>query len=101
MSFRLKRVSDGAGDVGSLSQAIKWNEDDTFKEVVNYFPTIGCSMLVGSMTARSYSNSDYWITTPVVEILEEIKNDDTFYIRFKTKNNEYEWWNGMHPNEVI
>ena len=84
----LKRVSDGKGDQGGLSQAIKWNEDSTFKEVVSDRPTIGCSMYVGSVTARSYSYQDYWLTTEITEILEE--KDD--YVKFKTKNSEYEWW---------
>ena len=43
---KLRRVSDGQGDCGALSQAIKWNEDGTFKEVISNRPTIGCSMLV-------------------------------------------------------
>lgn len=97
MGFNLRRVPDGKGDAGGSSQAIAWNDDGTFKEVVDHKPTIGCSMKVGSVTARSYSNQDYWLTTDVTEILEEIKNDDTHYIRFKTGNSEYEWWNGIYP----
>jgi hypothetical protein len=85
---KLRRVSDGAGDCGSDSQAIKWNEDRTFKEVISHKPTVGCSMYVGSGTARSYQYQDYWLTTEVLEILEE--TDD--YVRFRTKNSEYEWW---------
>ena len=85
---KLIRVSDGKGDWGGLSQAIKWNENGTFKEVISEKPTIGCSMLVGSVTARSYSEQDYWLTTVVTEILEE--TDD--YVKFKTKNSEYQWW---------
>ncbi len=85
---RLKRISDGAGDEGSRSEAIAWNEDGTFKEVVGRKPVVGCSMLVGSVTARSYSRKDYWLTTPVTEILEERQD----YVRFRTENSEYEWW---------
>jgi hypothetical protein len=95
----IRRIKDGKGDQGARSEAIKWNEDGTFKEVIDSKPTIGCSMLVGSVTARSYSKQDYWLTTEVTEILEEIKNDDTFYIRFKTRNSEYEWWTGKYPKE--
>jgi len=97
MAFHLRRVSDGAGDSGGSSQAIEWNDNKTFKKVKGYIPTLGCSMKVGSVTARSYHNQDWWMTTPVTEILEEIKNDDVFYIRFKTGNSEYEWWNGQYP----
>lgn len=85
---KLYRVSDGKGDSGGLSQAIKWNEDGSFKEVVSTRPTVGCSMYVGSVTARSYSDQDYWLTTVVTEILEETDS----YVKFKTGNSIYEWW---------
>jgi hypothetical protein len=85
---RLQRISDGRGDQGARSQAIAWHEDGTFKEVVSHRPTINCSMLVGSVTARSYSAQDYWLTTPVTEILE----DTGEYVKFKTGNSIYEWW---------
>ena len=55
----LRRIPDGAGDSGGCSQAIQWKEDGTFDKVISDRPTIGCSMLVGSLTARSYSNKDY------------------------------------------
>lgn len=84
---QLKRVSDGVGDIGSISQAIKWNEDGTFKEVVSDRPTVGCSMLVGSGTASTYQHQDYWLTTVVIEIIED--TDD--YVKFKTENSIYEW----------
>jgi len=93
----LARISDGEGDSGVRSEAISWNEDGSLKEVVDNRPTLGCSMLVGSLAAGSYSNRDYWLTTEVTEILEEIKNEDVDYVRFKTGNSEYEWWNGIYP----
>ena len=95
----LIRTSDRAGDSGSRSEAISWNEDGTFKEVVSRSPVVGCSMLVGGSTARSYSYQDWWLTTTVTQILEELKDDTTHYVRFKTGNSEYEWWEGLHPNE--
>ena len=97
MAFHLRRTRDGIGDSGPRSEAIVWKEDGTFDRVISYQPTIGCSMLVGSVTARSYQRQDYWLTTTVTEILEEIHNDDTCYVRFKTGNSEYEWWNGIYP----
>lgn len=87
MSYDLRRVSDHYGDTGARSEAIEWNEDRTVKQIVSNRPTIGCSMLVGAMTARSYSGQDYWLTTPVTEILEEEEN----YVKFKTTNSVYEW----------
>lgn len=82
----LRRVGDNAGDSGARVEAIKWNDDGTFKEVVANKPVVGCSLLVGSVTARSYSSQDYWLTTTVTEIIEERED----YIRFKTENSEYE-----------
>ena len=50
-------------------------------------------MLVGSITARSYSDKDYWMTTEVTEILEEkIEKDGQKYFKFKTGNSIYEYW---------
>ena len=89
----LKRVGDGAGDMGARSQALSYNEDGTFKAVVSDLPTVGCGFLVGSVTARSYSEKDYWLTTPVTKILEErIENDGAVYIKFATENSVYEFW---------
>jgi hypothetical protein len=95
---KLRRLKDGAGESGALTESIAWNPDGSFKEVAGHRPMIGCSLRVGSLTARSYSGSDYWLTTPITEILEEIRTDDTDYVRFKTENSEYEWWSGIHPN---
>ncbi len=97
MAFHLRRTRDGAGDSGGSSQAIKFDHYGNYEKVVGSIPTIGCSILVGSISARSYSETDFWITTSVNEILEEIKNDDVHYIRFTTDNSEYEWWNGVYP----
>jgi hypothetical protein len=97
MAFYIRRLRDNVTESGGRSQAIAWDDNGVFKEVVSHIPTVGCSMLVGSVTSRSYSDQDYWLTTPVVEILEEINNDNVHYIRFMTENSEYEWWNGVYP----
>ena len=86
---RLSRIPDGAGDEGARSEAIKWNDDGTMDKVVGRKPTVGCSMLVGSLTSRSYSRQDYWLTTVVTEILEDTED----YVKFKTENSIYEWSN--------
>ena len=88
----LRRVSDGKGDSGSNVMAIEWNEDGTFKKSKGHRPIIGCSMYVGSVTARSYSKQDYWLTTLVTEILEEKEEDGLLYVKFKTGNSIYEFW---------
>jgi hypothetical protein len=71
---------------GARVEAIAWNEDRTFKQIIANVPTIGCSLLVGSVTARSYSDQDYWLTTIVTEILEK---SEAGY-KFKTENSIYE-----------
>ena len=75
------------GDSGSRSEAILWNEDGSFKDVISRRPVVGCSMLVGSTGARSFHYQDYWLTTPVHEILEERED----YVKFRTENTIYEW----------
>ena len=70
---------------GARSEAIKFDGNDY--QIVGDRPIVGCHMLVGSITARSYSNRDYWVTTPVLEILEETEDK----VKFKTKNSIYEW----------
>jgi hypothetical protein len=49
-------------------------------------------MLVGSVTTRSYSDRDWWMTTKVTEILEEKEEEGTLYVKFKTDNSIYEFW---------
>jgi hypothetical protein len=89
---RLIRESDGEGESGARSEAIQWKEDGTFDKIVSNRPVVGCSMLVGSVTARSYSNRDYWLTTKVTEILEEREEDGRLYVKFKTGNSIYSFW---------
>ena len=89
---RLIRESDGEGESGARSEAIQWKEDGTFDKVVSNRPVVGCSMLVGSVTARSYSHRDYWLTTKVTEILEEREEDGRLYVKFKTGNSIYSFW---------
>ena len=85
MAFHLRRTRDGEGESGGSSEAIEWNEDLTYKGVKGYYPEIGCSMKVGSVTARSYSNRDWWMTTPITEIVSETDDE----IKFKTQNSSY------------
>jgi hypothetical protein len=72
-------------EAGARVEAIEWTEEGKFKGVKDNKPVVGCSLLVGSVSARSYSNQDYWLTTVVTEIVQE--RDD--YIEFKTENSKY------------
>jgi hypothetical protein len=88
MATLLKIHSDGFEEYkesGPMCNAVSWNEDGSFKGVVGHEPTIGCSLIVGSMTARSYSDSDYWMTTTITKIIEQT---DEHWI-FETENSTY------------
>jgi len=89
---QIRRIKDGKGDEGSRVEAITWNEDGTIKAIIDNKPVVGCSLLVGSVTARSYSDKDYWLTTEVTEILEEKETSGKLYVKFKTGNSIYEFW---------
>lgn len=88
----LKRVLDGEGYSGSLVESIAWNEDGTFKKVTGSTPTVGESVRVGTLTAGTFSDRDWWMTTPVTEIVKEEKNEEgrLTYVMFKTENSVYE-----------
>ena len=71
---------------GARVEAHKYNEVTHLHEgVVGNKPIVGCSLLVGSVTARSYSDRDYWLTTEITEIVEETNE----HILFKTLNSTY------------
>ena len=86
MTFSLRRISDGAGDCGLMSINI-WEENGEIKFEHGEKPKLGAAVRVGSINGRSYSSQDYWTTTLVTEIIE----DTNEFVRFKTKNSEYEW----------
>ncbi len=72
-------------DGGARVEAIEYDGNGKYVGVAGNKPIVGCSLLVGSVTARSYSNQDYWLTTAVTEIVEETNE----YILFKTGNSTY------------
>lgn len=72
----LRRDSDGEGHYGTRIQAI----DRVNKKIVGHEPMVGYCLLVGTMTAGTYSTRDWWRTTEITEIIES--NEDK--IRFKT-----------------
>jgi len=88
----LKRIPDGKGDSGARVEAIEWNDDNSFKQIKGNRPLVGCALLVGSVSARSYSSKDYWLTTVITEILEEREDDNGLYVKFKTENSIYEFY---------
>jgi hypothetical protein len=87
MMYKLRRERDGAGDSGEFSTAV-WVEENEVKFAHDARPVVGVVMRVGSLYARSFQYQDWWQTTRVEEILEESEN----YVRFRTTNSIYEWW---------
>lgn len=83
----LRRTSDGEGFSGSRSEAYQYDEDGRNPKIVGNRPMLGTNMLVGSVTAGTYSDRDWWLTTEILEIIEE--RDD--YVKFRTLNSVYEW----------
>jgi predicted cobalt transporter CbtA len=87
--YSLRRVTDNAGDSGTMSQAIFWDEEGNPKVEENAEPRVGVKMRVGSHVARSYQRQDWWVTTFVTSIIEKRPG----YVRFATGNSVYEWEN--------
>ena len=86
MATLIKIHTDGRKEFkeqGARVEAIEWNENGTFKSVLSNIPVEGCSMLVGSVTARTYSTQDYWLTTKISEILESNIDEEGRPISFK------------------
>lgn len=90
MAYSLRRTRDGAGDSGMMSQALVRDDDGGIKSVGSE-PVVGAAMRVGSITARSYSSQDWWMTTPITEIISDVTTDDGRTVTFKTGNSEYVW----------
>ncbi len=85
---RLYRITDGKLKIGGLSQAISWDENGNMQKINGHKPMVGCSLLVGSILAKTEEGQEYWLTGIITEIVEDRCN----YIRFKTVNSEYEWF---------
>lgn len=85
--YSLRRVSDNAGDSGNMSVIIFRGEDGNISLEYHQKPRVGVVIRVGSCSARSYQDQDWWQTTIITEILEERED----YVRFRTTNSIYEW----------
>lgn len=82
------------GDSGPMSIAYPVEGDKLGTPNYNAEPKIGCCMQVGSPYGRTFSGQDWWMTTPVTEIVSrEVAEDKTITVVFKTKNSTYKWSN--------
>lgn len=79
---KLIRDRDGEGYYGSNVQAF---DPEKNMELVGHEPMLGCCLKVGTMTAGTFSTRDWWMTTPITEIISETNEE----IKFKTKNSTY------------
>lgn len=80
LNYKLVRERDGLTKQSYAIKWIEWNEDGTFKEL-HPEPSTGYSLIMSPFT-----NSFTWQTTEVTEIVEQRED----YIKFKTKNSNYE-----------
>ena len=79
---RLIRESDGEGYHGSRVESYDPAQN---MKLVGHKPMVGCCLKVGTVTAGTYSSRDWWMTTPITEIISETEDE----IKFKTKNSVY------------
>ena len=82
MNYKLVRERDGLTHHARQIGWIEFKEDSTFKEKHDE-PAIGRSLILDP-----HRFSFTWLTTSVTEIVEQ--RDD--YIKFKTRNSNYELW---------
>lgn len=80
LNWRLVRERDGLTKQSNDITWIEWNENGTFKE---QFKEIAIDR---SLIMSPFNQSFTWQTTNVTEIIEHRED----YIKFKTKNSNYE-----------
>lgn len=83
---RLRRTRDGAGQTGSLVKALDFVDGELV--TVGNKPMVGYALEVGTLTGGTFSHQDWWRTTRITEIIEEKPG----YMKFKTGNSTYEFW---------
>ena len=80
------------GDSGPMSNSILHREGGEPEITENSQPVIGECMQVGTYFARTMSSQDWWLTTPVEEILESYEDEKCFSVKFKTRSGSYYHW---------
>ena len=93
MADLYKKHKDGSLELkesASQVECIEWDENKKPKKIGN-LPKVGCSILISSPIARSYSFQDYWLTTQIIEIIEYKLDDygNPIFYNFQTINSEY------------
>jgi hypothetical protein len=81
-NWKLIRERDGLVNQSKEIKWLEWNEDGTFKSDYPE-PAVGRSLIMSPFNIYFT-----WQTTPVTEIVEQRED----YIKFKTRNSNYELW---------
>ena len=81
----LIRDRDREGYSGCLVQALDFDNKTPGGKVVGDKPMVGCCLKVGTMTAGTFTDRDWWMTTPITEIISETEDE----VKFKTRNSTY------------
>lgn len=83
--YSIERVRDGAGDSGMMLQPWDWTTNKPHGE--NGTIVLGYGVKCGSIYARTMQAQDWWLTTPILEVLE--KADDDSWVKVRTENSVY------------
>jgi hypothetical protein len=81
-NWKLVRERDGLTNQSKDIKWLEWNEEGKVREDHNE-PAIGRSLLMSP-----FNDFFTWMTTDITEIVEERED----YIKFKTRNSNYELW---------
>lgn len=81
-NWKLVRERDGLTNQSKDIKWIEWNEEGRFK-ASHKEPAVGRALLMSP-----FNDFFTWMTTDVTEIVEERED----YIKFKTRNSNYELW---------
>lgn len=103
MTYSLERHGDHAGDAGKMSKTFLTDGKGKFLRDKDGnvlegdgTPVLGAIVQVGSFYARTYEPQDWWMTTPVQEIISDeiIEDGDLGSVRkivFRTLHSVYTW----------
>ncbi len=80
----------GRGDQGSFCESLHLDKNNEVVYERDARPAVGKAMRVGSSYARTMQHQDWWLTTPITEILSDTPNE----VVFKTRSGSiYTWRN--------
>lgn len=82
---RLTRDRDGEGHYGCVLDALDLDGTTPGGKIVGHEPMIGYCFKISTMTAGMFSTRDWWMTTPVTEIISSTED----MVIFKTGNSTY------------